>query len=136
MESRGSVHDKGNTAQHHSELTVVDLPVTILVHSRYHLLYLSQADLAGNILKDKLQFIRGNTAVLVFTEHSETLLPQSGSTGFPLQPAMFFYFVFGLQVSLATLLQEYLAKLCEAEMSGAEIIDYFVDFYLVCQIFI
>ena len=52
------LNDKGNTAQHHSELTVVDLAVTVLVHSRYHLLYLCQGDLAGNMAKDKLQFLR------------------------------------------------------------------------------
>ena len=40
--------------EHHSELAVTDLPVTVLVHSRYHLLYLCQGDLAGNVAKDKL----------------------------------------------------------------------------------
>ena len=59
LQCRGvtGLNDKGNTAQHHAELTVVDLPVTVLVHSRYHLLYLSQGDLAGNVTKDKLQFL-------------------------------------------------------------------------------
>ena len=59
LQCRGvtGLNDKGNTAQHHSELTVVDLPVTVLVHSRYHLLYLCQGDLAGNVAKDKFQFL-------------------------------------------------------------------------------
>ena len=66
-------------AHHHSELAVTDLPVTVLVNSLDHRLYLGEFDFGGKILEDKLEFVGRNAALLILAEYSETFLETSSS---------------------------------------------------------
>ena len=82
------------------------------------------------VLEDKLEFIRGNAALLVFTKNPETFLftifdfPQTGNEISNL--------VFIFSVRLSIFLDQYLAKLCEVYGSCAiiHLIDYFIDLNL------
>ena len=84
-------------AHHHSELAVTDLPVTVLVNSLDHRLYLGEFDFGRKILEDKFEFVGRNTALLILAEYSETFLKNSSSQeGIKISP----YLVLDLQVHL------------------------------------
>ena len=83
--------------EHHSELAVTDLPVTVLVNSLDHRLYLGEFDFGRKILEDKFEFVGRNTALLILAEYSETFLKNSSSQeGIKISP----YLVLDLQVHL------------------------------------
>ena len=84
-------------AHHHSELAVTDLPVTVLVNSLDHRLYLGEFDFGRKVLEDKLEFVGRNAALLILAEYSETFLKNSSSQeGNKISP----YLVLDLQVHL------------------------------------
>ena len=71
---KGRRNEQWVSTHHHPELAVVDLPVPVLVHRPDHLVDLLVRHLARQVGQDKLELLRGDAALVVFTEHPERLL--------------------------------------------------------------
>ena len=91
----------------------------------------------GQVLEDKLELVRGDAALVIFTEHPEAFLKNKLNSSL----MRFILFVFGSKLSylvfifkvrLRIFLNQNLAKFCEIYQSSSifNLVDYFIDLNL------